>query len=238
MKISVLTLFPEFFKSGLETSIIKRAIEKELVDIELINIRDFSLDKNHKVDDTPYGGGSGMVINVSCVYDALQSVKTDNSYVVITSPIGQVYNQSKALQFANYEHLIIICGHYEGIDARIYDYVDQIISIGDFILTGGENVASCIIDSVVRLIDGVITKESLDEESFNNHLLEPYAYTRPFTFNGVSVPEVLTNGNHKLIREYKYAQSLQLTYLNRPDLLEDVELSDDDKKILHKIIEK
>jgi len=191
MKIDILTLFPEMF-SSLKESIIGRAIENNLIEINLINIRDFSKDKHKKVDDTPYGGGAGMVIKPDVVYDAFKSIKNENAKTIYLSPKGKVLNQGKVKNLANENHLILLCGHYEGIDQRVIDeIVDEEISIGDYVLTGGELPAMVLIDSVSRYVEGVISKESTNEESFSNGLLEYPQYTRPEAFLGKNVPEVL-----------------------------------------------
>ena len=191
MKIDVLTLFPEMF-SSLQESIIGRAVEKNLIEINLINIRDFSKDKHKKVDDTPYGGGAGMVMKPDVVYDAFSSIKKDNAKTIYLSPKGNVLNQTKVKELSKEKHLILLCGHYEGIDQRVLDeIVDEEISIGDYVLTGGEIPAMVLIDSVSRYVEGVISKESTCEESFSNGLLEYPQYTRPEIFLGKNVPEVL-----------------------------------------------
>ena len=219
MKFDVLTLFPEMFKS-LEESIIGRAQEKELININLINIRDFSKDKHKKVDDTPYGGGAGMVIMPDVVYDAYKSVEDKNAKVIYMSPQGKKLTQKKVEELANEEHLIILCGHYEGIDQRVIDkIVDEEISIGDYVLTGGELPAMVLIDSVSRYNSGVIAEESREEESFANGLLEYPQYTRPEVFEGVKVPEVLLSGHHANIEKWRKEKALEITKLKRPDLL-------------------
>lgn len=219
MKFDVLTLFPEMFKS-LEESIIGKAKEKNLIDINLINIRDFSKDKHKKVDDTPYGGGAGMVIRPDVVYDAYKSIKDENAKVIYMSPQGNVLNQKKVESLSKEKHLILLCGHYEGIDQRVIDeIVDEEISIGDYVLTGGEIPAMVLIDSVSRYVEGVLTKESIKEESFSNNLLEYPQYTRPETFLDKKVPEVLLSGHHENIRKWREEQALKNTYQKRPDLL-------------------
>lgn len=237
MKITILTLFPEIFTGFCNTSIIKRAIEKKQVEIELVNIRDFSLEKHHHVDDTPYGGGPGMVMRVQPVIDALKSVYTPNSKVFITAPSGIVFNQKVAHDFVKIEHLILICGRYEGFDARIYDYVDGLISIGDYVLTGGEIAAMAISDAVIRLIDGVIVAESYQDESFENGLLEYPHYTKPAVYDGKKVPEVLLSGHHKNIEQWRLKESLKSTYLKRKDLLENRKFSKEERILLDEIIE-
>lgn len=219
MKFDVLTLFPEMFNS-IKQSIIGKAIENDLIDINLVNIRDFSKDKHKKVDDTPYGGGAGMVIRPDIVYDAYLSVKDENAKVIYMSPQGTVLNQKKVVSLSKEKHLILLCGHYEGIDQRVLDeIVDEEISIGDYVLTGGELPAMVLIDSVSRYVEGVISSESTSEESFSNNLLEYPQYTRPEVFNGGKVPEVLLSGHHENIRKWRKEKSLENTYKKRPDLL-------------------
>lgn len=219
MKFDVLTLFPEMFEP-LNSSIIGRAKEKNLIEISLINIRDFSKDKHKKVDDTPYGGGAGMVMMPDVVYDAYKSIKDENAKVIYMSPQGKKLTQKKVEELAKNKHLIILCGHYEGIDQRVIDkIVDEEISIGDYVLTGGELPAMVLIDSVSRYAEGVITKESTNEESFTNGLLEYPQYTRPEVFEGEKVPEVLLSGHHANIEKWRKEKSLEITAKKRPDLL-------------------
>ena len=219
MNFDVLTLFPEMFDS-LKSSIIGRAQEKNLININLINIRDFSKDKHKKVDDTPYGGGAGMIMKPDVVYDAYDSIQDKNAKVIYMSPQGQKLTQKKVCELANEKHLIILCGHYEGIDQRVIDeIVDEEISIGDYVLTGGELPAMVLIDAVSRYADGVITKESTDEESFTNGLLEYPQYTRPEVFRGVRVPEILLSGHHENIEKWRKEKSLEVTKNKRPDML-------------------
>ena len=219
MKFDVLTLFPEMFEP-LNSSIIGRAKEKNLIEINLINIRDFSKDKHKKVDDTPYGGGAGMVMMPDVVYDAYKSVEDKNAKVIYMSPQGKKLTQKKVEELAKQEHLIILCGHYEGIDQRVIDkIVDEEISIGDYVLTGGEIPAMVLIDSVSRYNSGVIAEESIEEESFANGLLEYPQYTRPEVFEGVKVPEVLLSGHHANIEKWRKEKALEITKLKRPDLL-------------------
>ena len=219
MRIDVLTLFPEMFENFVNTSIIKRAINSKNVKVNLINIRDFSEYNNNQVDDTPFGGGNGMVIMCDPVFKALESVKTKESYVVIMTPRGKVFNQSYSKKYKELKHLIIICGHYEGFDERIYSLVDEEISIGDFVLTGGELPAMCIMDSIIRLIPGVITEGSLESESFESNLLDYPVYTKPRVYNGMEVPEILLSGNHAKIKEYRESERIRVTEEKRPDLL-------------------
>ncbi len=219
MKFDVLTLFPEMF-SPLKQSILGKAEEKGLININLINIRDFSKDKHKKVDDTPYGGGAGMVIRPDVVYDAYTSVKDDEAKIIYLSPQGKTLNQQKVEELSNEKHLILICGHYEGIDQRVLDELEvQEISIGNYVLTGGELPAMVLIDSVSRYIEGVLAKESIEEESFSNNLLEYPQYTRPEEFMGRKVPEVLLSGHHENIRKWRYEKQLEITKQKRPDIL-------------------
>lgn len=220
MKFSILTLFPEMFDI-LNSSIIGRGIEKKIIDIETVNIRDFSKNKHKKVDDTPYGGGAGMVMMPDVVYDAYESVKTDDAKVIYLSPQGKTLNQEKVKELAKEKHIILLCGHYEGIDQRVLDeIVDEEISIGDYVLTGGEIPAMVLIDSVSRYVEGVLSKESIEEESFSNgNLLEYPQYTRPEEFLGRKVPEVLLSGHHENIEKWRKEKSLEITKKKRPDLL-------------------
>lgn len=232
MKFNVLTLFPEMF-SALDESIIGRGKEKGLIDINLINIRDFSKNKHKKVDDTPYGGGAGMVMEPTVVYDAYCSVKESNAKVIYMSPQGKTLNQQMVQDLAKEENIILLCGHYEGIDQRVIDeIVDEEISIGDYVLTGGELPAMVLIDSVSRYVEGVLKEDSIQEESFTNGLLEYPQYTRPEIFLGKRVPEVLLSGHHENIKEWRKNQSIINTYLKRPDLLREIELSDKEQKML------
>jgi len=237
MIIDVLTLFPEFFDVLKNFSIIGRALEKELFSFNAVNIRDFSKDKHKRVDDYPYGGGPGMVMKPEPIYEAITSIKSENSYVICLSPQGKLYDQETAKFLSNKEHIILLCGHYEGIDNRIIEnYVDMVLSIGDYVLTGGEIPAMVIIDSIVRLIPGALSsEESYTDESHYNGLLEYPQYTRPRVFNGFEVPDILLSGHHEKILEWRKYQSLKNTYLMRPDLLEKRELSNKERKILEEI---
>ena len=220
MKFDILTLFPEMFET-VKQSIIGRAVEKDLIDINLINIRDFSENKHKKVDDTPYGGGAGMVMMPDVVYRAYLAIKDkENAKVIYLSPKGKTLNQKRVESLSKEKHLILLCGHYEGIDQRVLDeIVDEEISIGDYVLTGGEIPAMVLIDSVSRYIDGVLKDESIKEESFSNGLLEYPQYTRPEVFLDKKVPEILLSGHHENIRKWREEQSLKITKQNRPDLL-------------------
>jgi tRNA (guanine37-N1)-methyltransferase len=221
MKIDILTLFPSMFAGFLENSIISRAIKQEKVTIRIINIRDFSNLPHKEVDDYSFGGGAGMVLRVDVLYQAIESVRTDDSYVILMSPQGVPYKQSCAYELKEKKHLILVCGHYEGFDERILNFVDAQISIGDFILTGGEIPAMAISDSIIRLLDGVILEESYMNESFSDSLLDYPVYTKPKEFMGYSVPEVLLSGNHKKIEEYRIEERIKKTKKMRPDLLGD-----------------
>ena len=229
MKFDVLTLFPEMFEP-IKSSVIGRAIEKDIIDINLINIRDFSEDKHKKVDDTPYGGGAGMVMKPDVVYSAYNSIDDKNAKVIYMSPQGKTLNQKKVEELSKENHLIILCGHYEGIDQRVLDkIVDEEISIGDYVLTGGEIPAMVLIDSISRYVDGVISGESTSEESFSNGLLEYPQYTRPEIFMGEKVPDVLISGHHENINKWRKEQSLKNTFKKRPELLDDIELTEKEK---------
>lgn len=219
MRIDILTLFPSMFSPLINESIIKRAIDKGLVQINLVNIRDFSTLNNNQVDDTPYGGGGGMVIMCDPVFKAVESVKSKDSVVIMMTPGGKVLNESISYELSLNKHLIILCGHYEGFDERIKSIVDLEISIGDFVLTGGEIPAMALADSVIRLVDGVISVDSLKSESFTDDLLDYPVYTKPRVYNGMEVPSVLLSGDHKKIDEYRKSERIRVTKENRPDIL-------------------
>lgn len=228
MKFDILTLFPEMFEP-MKQSIIGKAVEKDLIEINLINIRDFSKDKHKKVDDTVYGGGAGMLIRPDVVYDAYESVKKEESKVIYLSPKGKILSQKKVEELSKENHLILLCGHYEGIDQRVLDeIVDEEISIGDFVLTGGELPAMVLVDSVARYVGGVIDSESTSEESFSNGLLEYPQYTRPEEFKGKKVPEVLKSGHHANIEKWRRRESLKETFLKRPELLKNINLTEEE----------
>ena len=229
MKFDILTLFPEMFEP-IKTSIIGKATEKGIIDINLINIRDFSEDKHNKVDDTPYGGGAGMVMKPDVVYSAYNSIDDKNAKVIYMSPQGKKLNQKKVEELSKENHLIILCGHYEGIDQRVLDkIVDEEISIGDYVLTGGELPAMVMIDAISRYVDGVISGESISEESFSNGLLEYPQYTRPEIFMGEKVPDVLLSGHHENINKWRRQESLKNTLKKRPELLDNIELTEKEK---------
>ncbi len=237
MKVDILSLFPEFFSVFNNWSIIGRAVANNIVNINNINIRDFSENKHRKVDDYPFGGGSGMLMTPEPICNALNSVKSKNSRIIYLSPHGKIFDQELAKELAKEEHLILLCGHYEGIDNRIIEnYIDEEISIGDFVLTGGEIPAMLILDAVIRLLPGVLrSEESYIDESHYNGLLEYPQYTRPRVFNNYPVPEILLSGNHKNIEDWRRKQSLKSTLIKRPDLLEIDNLSIEDKRYLSEI---
>ncbi len=235
MKITILTLFPEMYEGFLHTSIISRILEKGLAEIRIVDIRDYSFDKHRHVDDTPYGGGAGMLMRVDVVNAALQANKSTDSYVLLTSPKAKPFKQNMAHRLLQKDDIVIICGHYEGIDERINDYVDENISIGDYILTGGELPSMVICDCLLRLLDDGISKDSLKEESYDNNLLEYPQYTRPYEYEGKKVPDVLINGNHKLIREYNLKKSLEDTLKYRPDLLNEHDFTPEETKMMEEI---
>lgn len=235
MKFDVLTLFPEMFKS-LQCSIIGKAIENKKIEVAITNIRDFSKDKHKKVDDTPYGGGAGMVMKPEVVFNAYQSVKKPNSKVIYLTPQGKTLDQNKVIKLSKEKHLILLCGHYEGIDQRVLDeIVTEEISIGDYVLTGGELPAMVLIDSIARYIDGVLDKESVKEESFSNGLLEYPQYTRPEVFLQRQVPTILLSGHHQKIDEWRRLESLKNTYCKRRELLDNVILSEEERRYLRNL---
>ena len=238
MKITILTLFPEMYDGFLNTSIIRRIIDKGLAEIKVVDIRDYSEDKHRHVDDTPYGGGAGMLMKVDVVHRALlDNISNDYTYTVLTSPKGKPLKQDDLIRLSKLDELVIVCGHYEGIDYRFERYVDETISIGDYILTGGELPSMVMIDGILRLLDEGISSESLKEESYTDGLLEYPQYTRPVEYNGDRVPDVLQNGNHKEIRRYNLKMSLKETLLHRPDLLEKRELSEEERELLQEVID-
>lgn len=220
LKIDILTLFPNMFDGVFQESILKRAIDDGKIEINLINFRDFTNDPHNKVDDTPYGGGAGMVLTCQPIFDCVESLKTKDSKVILLTPDGIPYKQGTAYNLSKEKHLIFICGHYEGFDERIRSLCDLQLSIGDYVLTGGELASMVITDSIVRLLPGVIEEESHKNDSFNNNLLDYPTYTKPRNFRGMEVPEVLLSGNHKRIEEYRRLESIKKTQNRRPDLLE------------------
>lgn len=220
MRIDILTLFPGSISGFLNESIIKRAIKDEKVEINLINFRNYSKLSNKQVDDTIYGGGPGMLLRCEPIFDCIDDIKTEDAKIVILTPEGKTYNQSTAKEFSKFKHLIIICGHYEGFDERIKTLADFQISIGDYILTGGEIPACAIVDSIVRLLPGVINEDSLASESFEEGMLDYPAYTKPAEYRGMKVPEVLLSGNHALIDEWRRNEKRKRTEEKRPDIME------------------
>jgi tRNA (guanine37-N1)-methyltransferase len=223
------------FEGFLNESIIKRTIAKGLCEIECVDIREYSTNKHRHVDDTPCGGGQGMVLQCDIIHRAILDNRTDKSFVVMMTPQGTTYNQKKAEELSKLDDLVILCGHYEGFDERIRSFVDEEISVGDYVLTGGEIPAMIISDSVVRLLEDAIRESSHEDDSFSTGLLEYPQYTRPIEYEGMKVPDVLLSGNHKLIAEYRHKESLRRTYLKRPDLLEKYPLTKKDLEILEEI---
>lgn len=220
MKIDILTLFPSMFDGFLHESIIKRAIEKGKVEVNIYNIRDYSKDPHKKVDDYQFGGGSGMVLMPQPIFDAVEDLKEEDTFVILMSPQGVPYKQKIAHELSHKKHILIICGHYEGFDERIRSLANMEISIGDYILTGGELASMVVSDSIIRLLDEVITKESSENESFENHLLDYPVYTKPVEFRDMKVPDVLLSGHHENIRKWRLEQQISRTQERRPDLLE------------------
>lgn len=236
MRIDIVTLFPEMFEGFKHTSIIKRALEKGVVQINTHNFRDYTLDKHNKVDDTPYGGGQGMVLSCQPIVDCIEALRLDHSVVCLMSPQGQTFHQALATKMAmDIEHLILVCGHYEGFDERIRAYCDCEISIGDYVLTGGELGSMVVCDAIIRLLEGAITKESHEDDSFSDGLLEYPQYTRPVDFRGQKVPDVLMSGHHENIRRWRLKQSLSRTLEKRPDLLEKRTFTKEEEQLLAEI---
>lgn len=238
MKITILTLFPELYEGFAGNSIIKRAISKGVVELKFVNIRDYTKDKYGRVDTPPIGGGAGLIMKCQPVVDAIKDNKTDNSKVILMSPLGATYNQAKAHELAKEnKDLVIVCGHYEGVDERINNYVDELISIGDYILTGGEIASMAIADSIIRLLDGAITEGSIIEESFENGLLEYPQYTEPYDFEGHQVPDILYSGNHEAIKKWRQKQSLKITREKRRDMFDKYPLNKTDLKLIKELDE-
>lgn len=221
MKIDILTLFPNMFDGFVSESIIKRAIEKELVTINIHNIRDYSQDPHKKVDDYGYGGGEGMVLMPDPIYRAVDDIRTPESYIILMTPQGVKYNQTEAYNLTHHKHIIIICGHYEGFDERIRALADLELSIGDYVLTGGELASMVVMDSVIRLIDGVITTNSHIKDSFNDNLLDYPVYTKPYEYRGMKVPDILLSGHHEKINEWRHNEQVKRTKERRPDLFKE-----------------
>lgn len=237
MRITILTLFPEMFDGFLTNSIIKRAIGKKVVEVKIVNIRDYTKDKYGRVDTPPIGGGAGLIMKCQPIVDALNNVSKPNSKKILLSPRGTQYSQQIAINLAKEEDIVLLCGHYEGIDERVNDYVNELVSIGDYVLTGGELGAMVIADSIIRLQEGAITDVSLDEESFNDNLLEYPQYTEPRDFEGKKVPDILYTGNHTAIEKYRRKESLKLTRKYRPDLYSKHSLSKQEKKLVEELDE-
>ncbi|WP_036728852.1 tRNA (guanosine(37)-N1)-methyltransferase TrmD [Peptoniphilus mikwangii] len=237
MKFSILTLFPEFFDALRNYSIVGRAIEESKIEINTVNIRDFSENKHGQIDDYSYGGGPGMVMMAPPIYRAIKSVESENSKVIYLSPQGKTLTQKKLIELSKIEHLVLLNGHYEGIDNRIIEnYVDEEISIGDYVLTGAEIPSMVLIDGITRLLPGVLSSdESYSIESHYNGILEYPQYTRPSSFNGYDVPEILLSGNHEKIKQYRIYEAIKVTLKKRPELLDRDKLSDYEKKILNDI---
>jgi len=232
MKITILTICPDAFDSLFTLPVISRALDQDLVSIQVVDIKEYAPGSFRHIDDSPFGGGPGMVMRCQPILDALDAVSTDGSLSVALTPAGGVYSQEMAHEFSELDHLVLICGHYEGFDARILKHVDREVSIGDYILTGGETAAMVLIDSIVRLVPGVLRHESTEEESFEDGLLEYPQYTQPADYNGDKVPDVLLSGDHEKIRLWRREQALKLTRERRPDLFDQFVLTEEDKKLL------
>ncbi len=238
MRIDIITIFPQMIEAYINESIIKRAYQDEKVEINVINLRNYSQMKHHQVDDTPYGGGSGMLMMFPPFYRAIKDLNKDNqATIIMTSPKGKTYNQKIAREYSKLNHIIILCGHYEGIDHRVYEFVDEEVSVGDYILTGGELAALILTDSITRLLDGVITEDSHLEESFEKGLLEHPHYTKPQEYEGYQVPDVLLSGHHENIRKWRHEMALKETFKKRPDLLESYPLTKSDKQLIESLKE-
>lgn len=233
--IKILTIFPDFYQEFIKSSIVGRAISRGLVKIELVNIRDYSLDKNHRVDDHPIGGGAGLIMRLEPLMDCLKANTSDKTYKILMGPKGHPYTQKDAKRLSKMSEICLICGHYEGIDSRFNDYVDEEISLGDFILTGGEIPAMAITDSIVRLLKGAIADESTEEESFNGSILEYPQYTYPDVYDGKKIPEILYCGNHQVIQEYRRKEALRVTLAARPDLFKTMTYTKKDVQYLQEL---
>ena len=237
MKIKILTLFPSFYDEFLKSSIIGRAISNGHVTIEIINIRDYSLDKNHRVDDHPIGGGAGLIMRMEPLMDCLRDNTTEKTHKILMGPKGKTFTQQDAIRLSKMDEVCFICGHYEGVDSRFEDYVDEQLSIGDFILTGGEIPAMAITDSIVRLLKGAISDDSTKEESFDNSLLEYPQYTYPIEYEGKKIPDILFCGNHKAVDEYRRKEAIKITMERRKDLLDQITYSKKDYELIRQIKE-
>ncbi len=237
MKFTILTLFKDMYDGFLNTSIIAKAIKKGIVEVKLVNIRDYPLDAYGHVDDTPYGGGAGMLMSVKPIYEALKANYDPNAHILLTSPKANPFTQEKAVELAKKEHIIIICGHYEGVDARVEMLADEKISIGDYVLTGGELPSMVVMDSIIRLLDNAISKDSLEDESYTDGLLEYPQYTRPYDFMSHKVPDILLSGHHEKIRRYRLKMSLLETFIYRKDLLKNRKFTKEEKAIIKEIVD-
>lgn len=235
MKIDIITIFPDFFDAFLNTSIIKRGIEDGYLNIKTHQLRDYSSLKHNRIDDTPYGGGAGMLMMFPPFYEAIKTLKNDDTHIIMTSPQGNVFDQKKAIELSKKKHLIILCGHYEGIDARVEDLIDEEISIGNYVLTGGEMPAMIISDAVSRLVPGVIHEESSETDSLQQGWLKYPQYTKPESYEGYRVPEILLSGHHQNIESWRKEQSVKRTLTKRPDLIKTISLTEEEKKILSKL---
>ncbi|HAX03970.1 MAG: tRNA (guanosine(37)-N1)-methyltransferase TrmD [Tenericutes bacterium GWC2_34_14] len=235
MKIDIITIFPDFFDPFLNTSIIKRGIEDGFLNIKTHQLRDYSSLKHNRIDDTPYGGGAGMLMMFPPFYEAIKTLKSEDAHIIMTSPQGNVFDQKKAIELSKKKHLIILCGHYEGIDARVEDLIDEEISIGNYVLTGGEMPAMIISDAVSRLIPGVIHEESSETDSLQQGWLKYPQYTKPESYEGYRVPEILLSGHHQNIESWRKEQSVKRTLSKRPDLIKMIILTEEEKKILSKV---
>ena len=235
MKIDVITIFPEFFNPFVTTSIVKRAIDQKQVSIGLHQLRDYSFNKHKKIDDTPYGGGVGMLMQFPPFHQAIKALKKDQTHVVLLSPQGKVLTQQKAIELAQHEHVILLCGHYEGVDARLETMIDEEISIGDYVLTGGEIPAMTVMDAMIRLIPSVIHASSVQEDSLHHGWLKHPQYTKPDVYEGLAVPDVLLSGNHQNIEKWRKIESIRTTLNKRPDLIDTIKKTPDEEAILNQL---
>lgn len=236
MKIKIMTLFPDFYNEFLKSSIIGRAISNGIVEIQLINIRNYSLDKNHRVDDHPIGGGAGLIMRMEPLMDCMRANTSEKTHKIFLGPKGHAYTQKDAIRLSREEEILLVCGHYEGVDSRFEDYVDEEISLGDFILTGGEIPAMAVCDSIVRLLKGAISDGSTKEESFNNTILEYPQYTYPLEYEGKKVPDILLCGNHEAIETYHRREAIRETYEKRRDLFEKMTYSKKDAPLIDQVL--
>ncbi len=237
MKINILTIFPEMFEGWKNTGMIAKALNRDIIEINIIDFRDYTENKHKKVDDYPFGGGEGMLLMAQPIISAIKANNLEDTHLIFPSPKGPVLKQSKLEELKNMDEITLLAGRYEGVDQRVIDnYVDEEISLGDFIITGGELAIQTILDGVIRLLPGVLNNNvSFEQDSFSDGLLEHPQYTRPASYEGMDVPEVLLNGNHKLIEQFKREEKLKATFYNRPDLLEKIELSKEDQQYLEKL---